>query len=87
VLNRTLEIICGELNQIKGKKKWLLTFSKASVKSKIEECTNRLNDAVQIFQVCVFDSLSFEKPPSSELQGDKLSTHCRHFAKPSKTII
>jgi len=53
--NRTLDTIRQELDQIKGKKKWLLALSKGSIKSKIEECTNRLNDAVQIFQVRVFD--------------------------------
>src|SRR5438270_13204109 len=51
LLNRTLETIRQELDQIKGKKKWFLAFNKGSVKSKIEECTNRRNDAVQIFQV------------------------------------
>jgi len=35
--NRRLEIIYEEVSQIRGKKKWLLAFSKGSVKLKIEE--------------------------------------------------
>ena len=40
IVKWALETIREVVSQIKGKKKWWLAFSKGSVKSKIEGCTN-----------------------------------------------
>jgi hypothetical protein len=51
--NRHLSTVKAELEQIKQQNRWLLFFFANLNKSKVEDCVNSLQDALQRFQVCI----------------------------------